>query len=212
MNILGAACYVDDEMNYNFYGRKVHKKNSDISPHRYSETNSGVEIASMNEVDISEVDSSRKGINITSIPVTSSSSALVGAYIPKESTESDPIIQVDYKINGERKVYNIHINDVDPKDATDLEMFAYLSYQGSIGNKIPGAINNWDAFKILKREQNNFTAIDPSQGELLFTKQKYNAQTIVDEVYSWMKKLNHTDAKVQATWCEFLLKMFSDNK
>ena len=116
-------------------------------------------------------------------------SALVGAYIPKESTEQDPIIQVDYKVNGERHVYNIHVNDVDPTNASDMEMFAYLTYQGYIGNKIPGAINNWSAYKTLRREDELDTYGEFQQllGEKYFTSTKSNAIAMIERVYSWMK-------------------------
>ena len=162
-------------------------------------------------VDIADVSNERKGIGLTSFPVSSMTSALVGAYIPKESTEQDPIIQVDYKVNGERHVYNIHVNDVDPTNASDMEMFAYLTYQGYIGNKIPGAINNWSAYKTLRREDELDTYGEFQQllGEKYFTSTKSNAIAMIERVYSWMKNINHSDAKVQAGWCEDLLTMLN---
>lgn len=162
-------------------------------------------------VDIADVSNDRKGIGLTSFPVSSMSSALVGAYIPKESTEQDPIIQVDYKVNGERHIYNIHVNDVDPTNASDMEMFAYLTYQGYIGNKIPGAINNWDAYKTIRREDELDTYGEFRQllGEKYFTSTKSNAIAMIERVYSWMKNINHSDAKVQAGWCEDLLAMLN---
>ncbi|MBR5635673.1 MAG: hypothetical protein IKW81_01935 [Pseudobutyrivibrio sp.] len=162
-------------------------------------------------VDIADVLNDRKGIGLTSFPVSSMTSALVGAYIPKESTEQDPIIQVDYKVNGERHVYNIHVNDVDPTNASDMEMFAYLTYQGYIGNKIPGAINNWSAYKTIRREDDLDTYGEFQQllGEKYFTSTKSNAIAMIERVYSWMKNINHSDAKVQAGWCEDLLAMLN---
>ena len=162
-------------------------------------------------VDIADVSNDRKGIGLTSFPVSSMTSALVGAYIPKESTEQDPIIQVDYKVNGERHVYNIHVNDVDPTNASDMEMFAYLTYQGYIGNRIPGAINNWDAYKTIRREDELDTYGEFKQllGEKYFTSTKSNAIAMIERVYSWMKNINHSDAKVQAGWCEDLLAMLN---
>ena len=60
--------------------------------------------------------------------------------------------------------------DVDPQNATDMEMFSYLTYQGHIGNKIPGAINNWAAYKTLQLENNwdAYQNMDYSMGEYNF--------------------------------------------
>ena len=88
---------------------------------------------------------------MTTFPVSSLVSHMVEAVIPPESTSEDPVVQVRFNgDDGKYHVYNIHVNDVNPNSASDMEMFAYLSYQDHIGNKTPGAFNNWAAYQIMK--------------------------------------------------------------
>ena len=91
-----------------------------------------------------------------------------------------------------------------------MEIFAYLTYQGHIGNKIPSAINNYAAYKSLKYEdelhENNNIA---EYGNRLFTSAQMDSTAIIKRVYSWMKTINHPDAQKQAGWCEDLLAMLS---
>lgn len=151
-------------------------------------------------------------IGMTTFPVSSLVSHMVEAVIPPESTSEDPVVQVRFNgDDGKYHVYNIHVNDVDPTNASDMEMFAYLTYQGYIGNKIPGAINNWSAYKTLRREDELDTYGEFKQllGEKYFTSTKSNAIAMIERVYSWMKNINHSDAKVQAGWCEDLLAMLN---
>lgn len=159
-----------------------------------------------------KVDKDRKPIGLTSVPVTKDVSVICVASLPKESTPTDPIVQVDWNEEGEHKTYNVHVNKVDPESATDLEMFAFLSYQGHIGNKIPGAINNWSAYKSLKESEMPYASIDAATGQLVFVESKVNAKRLVNTVYGWMSRIANQDAKMQAHWCECLLDMFKDAK
>ncbi len=133
---------------------------------------------------------------------------MVLAYEPPESTSEDPIVQLSMKeSDGKTHTYNIHVNDVDPNNASEMEIFAYLTYQGHIGNKIPGAINNWAAYRILKLEDDIDTYGESRQlfGEKYFTSTKNDALALIERVYSWMKNIKHQDAQKQAGWCEDLL-------
>ena len=44
------------------------------------------------------------------------------------STDADPIVQVTSNYGGKSVSYNVHINEVDPKNASQLEVFALCSY------------------------------------------------------------------------------------
>ena len=46
-------------------------------------------------------------------------------------------------------------------------------------------------------------------GNRLFTSAQMDATAIIKHVYSWMKTINHSDARKQAGWCEDLLAMLS---
>ncbi|SEB07966.1 hypothetical protein SAMN02910384_03354 [Pseudobutyrivibrio sp. ACV-2] len=163
------------------------------------------------EISEEGISKDREIIGLTTFPINENESYMVGAFLPPESTVEDPIVQVTMNdATGEKHTYNIHVNDVNPNNATEMEIFAYLTYQGHIGNRIPGAINNYAAYKTLKyqdelHENNNIA----EYGNRLFTSAKMDATAIIKHVYSWMKTINHPDAQKQAGWCEDLLAMLN---
>ena len=164
------------------------------------------------EISEDAVSKDRKVIGITTYPVSDLVSHMVIAYEAPESTSEDPIVQLSMKeSDGKTHTYNIHVNDVNPNNATEMEIFAYLTYQGHIGNKIPGAINNWAAYTALRYEDqlDTFGEFQQLFGEKYFTSSKSNAIAMIERVYSWMKNINHPDAKKQAGWCEDLLAMLN---
>ncbi len=168
-------------------------------------------IESVKEDSEDSISKDRKVIGLTTFPVSENESHMVIAYESPESTMDDPIVQLTMNDqNGETQTYNIHINDVNPNNATEMEIFAYLTYQGHIGNKIPGAINNYAAYKALKYQddlhENNNVA---EYGNRLFSSARMDAEAIIKHVFSWMKTINHPDAQKQAGWCEDLLEMLN---
>ena len=164
------------------------------------------------EISEDSVSKDRKVIGLTSYPVSDLVANMVIAYEAPESTAEDPIVQLSMKeTDGKVHTYNIHVNDVDPSNASEMEIFAYLTYQGHIGNKIPGAINNWAAYRTLKLEDDidNYGESRELFGEKYFTSTKSNALALIERVYSWMKNIKHQDAQKQAGWCRDLLDMLN---
>ena len=151
-------------------------------------------------------------IGMTTFPVSSLVSHMVEAVIPPESTSEDPVVQVRFNgDDGKYHVYNIHVNDVNPNSASDMEMFAYLSYQDHIGNKTPGAFNNWAAYQIMKftHELETYGDYRELLGEIFFTGVKNDAEAMINQVFSWLKKNNNPSAQKQAGWCRDLLDMLN---
>ena len=153
----------------------------------------------------------RKFLGMTSYPVSKVESNIVVAYEAEESTEEDPIVQITMNdLDGEEKTFDIHINEVDPTSATDMEMFAFLSYQDSIGNKVEGAINSWAVYRTLQMENDwgSFENMNSSSGYEDFTEKKYNSYAIAADVYTWAKDIQHADAERQVMWCDQLLETY----
>jgi len=153
----------------------------------------------------------RKFLGMTSYPVSKVESNIVVAYEAEESTEEDPIVQITMNdLDGEEKTFDIHINEVDPTSATDMEMFAFLSYQDSIGNKVEGAINSWTAYRTIQMENDwgSFENMNSSSGYEDFTEKKYNSYAIAADVYTWAKDIQHADAERQVMWCDQLLETY----
>lgn len=73
---------------------------------------------------------------------------LLEARYADESTIDNPIIKVRISDeDGSQKEFNININDIDPKNATQLEMFALCSYAEEHG--ISDFYKNCDTYKTL---------------------------------------------------------------
>ncbi len=86
---------------------------SSLSALRYDSSDTPFEIGNATKETTSSDDGKRIGL------MTVDSTVYLATYADS-STRSNPVVKVgDYEIN---------INDVDPKNATELEMFAYLSY------------------------------------------------------------------------------------
>ena len=157
------------------------------------------------QIDESDISSDRKVVGITTFPAGEGVKIGVIAYEPPESTREDPIIQMGYTdMSGEKKIYNIHVNEVDPENASDLEMFAYLTYKGLTGEKIPNALNNYDAYSRIKDCDGDYYRHDYKNGESRFIGEKVNAKELLDRVHAWISQIQHTDAQMTARWCEWL--------
>lgn len=157
-----------------------------------------------------EKNTDRKVVGFTTFPVAEHVKAGVFAFLPSESTLEDPVIQIEYKgSDGEKKIIDVHVNDVDVESASDMEMFAYLTYQGLIGNKIPNALNNYDAYQRMKSSDGDYYYHDYQNGESRFLDEKINTSEMMQRVFSWMKTINHPDAQIHARMCEDLLAMLN---
>lgn len=152
----------------------------------------------------------RKIVGFTTFPLAEHVKAGVFAFLPSESSPEDPIIQIEYKgSDGEKKIIDVHVNDIDVESASDMEMFAYLTYQGLIGNKIPNALNNYDAYQRMKFSDGDYYYHDYQNGESRFLDEKINTSEMIQRVLSWMKNINHPDAQMHARMCEDLLAMLN---
>lgn len=65
------------------------------------------------------------------------------------STQENPVIYVETNYGGEKQAYNIRINDIDPRNASKLELFALSSYaddQGIGSDSTFGTYNTLKSF------------------------------------------------------------------
>ncbi|MCM1241031.1 MAG: hypothetical protein NC331_16955 [Lachnospiraceae bacterium] len=65
-----------------------------------------------------------------------------------DSTPEDPVIQVTADRGGERLSYRVNINDVNPWTASQLEMFALLSYTDDQGISDGGSFGSYHRLKV----------------------------------------------------------------
>lgn len=86
-------------------------------------------------------------LGLTMIPYSETMSYGMAAYYSEDSTEADPIIRVQSNYGGEQRYYNVHVNDVDPRNASQLEMFALSCYTDDKGITDGGTFGSFAKMK-----------------------------------------------------------------
>lgn len=146
-------------------------------------------------------------IGLTSFEISSTMSQCVLASFVKTSDPDDPVVQIAYGNGADRKVYHVHVNDVNTKNASDMEMFALLSYEGYQGRTAPNAINNYSAYKTMKA---NAGLGISTTSEDSFVNEKFNAEEILQSVYEWLKEGVSEEMKKTAATCDYLLQLMKE--
>ena len=72
----------------------------------------------------------------------------IRAVLLEESTPDRPIIQVTSNYNGKREFFNVDINKVDPRNASQMEMFALCSYADEIGRGSGDSLGSYHTLTI----------------------------------------------------------------
>ena len=90
-----------------------------------------------------------KLIGLTMIPYgnTNVSYGMTAQYAA-ESTSDNPVIQVNSNYGGERVTYKVNVNEVDARNASQLEMFALLSYSDDAGISDGGSFGSYHRMKV----------------------------------------------------------------
>ena len=87
-------------------------------------------------------------LGMTMIPFgdTSCSYGLVAKY-SEASTPDNPIVRVTSNYGGENVSYDVKVNEVNPRNASQLEMFALMSYQDDMGITDGGTFGSYQKLK-----------------------------------------------------------------
>ena len=79
----------------------------------------------------------------------------MNAQYAKDSTSDNPIIQVTSNYGGKTVAYNVNINEVDPQNASKLEMFALCSYADDVGLGTDSTFGSYNAAKYYEINAND---------------------------------------------------------
>ena len=111
----------------------MHVSNIYSAEHRYQAAgNSRASEETVYVGAVTEAASEDEGIflGLTMIPEEGSSVVYgMRAMLSEESTPDKPIVQIISNLDGKKEVYNIDISQVDPQNATRMDMFALCSYE-----------------------------------------------------------------------------------
>lgn len=99
-----------------------------------------------------------------------------------EATEDNPVIQVTANLGGEYVSYKVNINDVDPRNASQLEMFALCSYADDKGFSSAGILGSYHSMKIFAENAEINGYISGLKGYGNFLNAKFDWREIVSRM------------------------------
>lgn len=106
------------------------------------------EISSATQMAEDEGENNGKVIGLTMIPYGDTDVRYgMKAQYAAESTPDHPVIQVTSNYGGKQAVYKVDVNEVDPRNASQLEMFALLSYSDDQGISDGGSFGSYQRMK-----------------------------------------------------------------
>lgn len=86
-------------------------------------------------------------LGLTMLPYSNTMSYGMSAFYSEDSTPADPIIHINSNYGGENRSYDVHVNEVDPRNASQLEMFALSCYQDDQGITESGTFGSFSRMK-----------------------------------------------------------------
>lgn len=104
-------------------------------------------------------------LSLSMIPYSETMSYGMAAFHSDKSTVDDPIIKISCNYGGEQRYYDVHVNEVNPHNASAIEMFAvcaYLDEQGVTDKGTFGSYNKIKAYGQNASDSGNFLDLQVS--------------------------------------------------
>lgn len=175
---------------------------------QFAELNTGQQAgASTGAVTIAEREEEGEFLGLTMIPEEGQSVTYgMRAMLPENSTPANPIVQVVSNLGGEKKIYNVEINKVDPGNATQLEMFALLSYMDKKGITDGGSLGSFHQLKVYGSNASMKGYCEDLGGGTVFVNEKFEWPAIIEKM---MKDYFDAEIYNQSEDCQALLDFFA---
>ena len=93
---------------------------------------------------------------LTMLPYSDSMSYGMAAFDSDMSTQEDPIIKISVNYGGEQRYYDVHVNEVDPRNASAVEMFALSAYMDENGMTDQGTFGSYNKMKVYGQNASEF--------------------------------------------------------
>ena len=143
------------------------------------------------------------------LPVGQNQSLGMTASYAAESTPENPVVQVAITFpGGVKETYDVAIKEINPENATELEMFALCNYNDALGKKeVASTIGSWHVLKNNGRNAEYLGGFSMADSVEEFTTVRQDWNSMVGKM-----KDNHMKAGVfkQALDADKLLEMFKE--
>lgn len=175
---------------------------------QFAELNGGQQVGlATGAVTLAECEEEGEFLGLTMIPEEGQSVTYgMRAMLPENSTPANPIVQVVSNLGGEKKIYNVEINKVDPNNATQLEMFALLSYMDKNGITDGGSFGSFHQLKVYGSNASRKGYCEDLSGGSVFINEKFDWPVIIEKM---MKDYFEAEIYKQSEDCQALLDFFA---
>ncbi|MBE5933803.1 MAG: hypothetical protein E7263_10350 [Lachnospiraceae bacterium] len=175
--------------------------------YRAMTTSSSVDKTNSSSVTISDIEDSGEFLGLTMVPDEGQKITYgVRALLSDSSTSDNPIVQVVSNLGGKKTIYNVEVNKVNPNNATQLEMFALLSYTDKLGITDGGTFGSHQQLEVYGGNASSIGYCKSLSGEETFLNERFDWTSIMEK----MIKV-YQDAKIpnQAEECKALFDFFN---
>ena len=158
-------------------------------------------------VSIAESEDEGEFLGLTMVPEEGQSVTYgMRAMLSEKSTPDNPIVQVVSNLGGKKVIYNVEVNKVNPNHATNLEMFALLSYTDKMGITDGGTFGSHQQLEVYGGNASSIGYCGSLSGEDVFLNEKFDWTSIMEKMVQVYK-----DAGIenQAEDCKALFDFFS---
>lgn len=86
-------------------------------------------------------------LGLTSLPYSDMMNYCMTAFYAENSTDKDPVIRIKCNYGGQNRCFDVHVKEVNPCEASQLEMFALACYQDDKGLTDRGTFGSYTRMK-----------------------------------------------------------------
>ena len=158
-------------------------------------------------VSIAETEDGGEFLGLTMVPEEGPSVTYgMRAMLSEKSTPDNPIVQVVSNLGGKKVIYNVEVNKVNPDNATQLEMFALLSYTDKMGITDGGTFGSHQQLEVYGGNASSIGYCGSLSGENVFLNERFDWASIMERMVQVYK-----DAGIenQAEDCKALFDFFA---
>ena len=158
-------------------------------------------------VSIAETEDGGEFLGLTMVPEEGQSVTYgMRAMLSEKSTPDNPIVQVVSNLGGKKVIYNVEVNRVNPNNATQLEMFALLSYTDKMGITDGGTFGSHQQLEVYGGNASSIGYCGSLSGEDVFLNERFDWASIMERMVQVYKDVGIEN---QAEDCKALFDFFA---
>ena len=134
-------------------------------------------------VSIAETEDEGEFLGLTMVPEEGQSVTYgMRAMLSDKSTPDNPIVQVVSNLGGKKVIYNVEVNKVSPNNATQLEMFAFLSYTDKMGITDGGTFGSHQQLEVYGGNASSIGYCNSLSGSDAFLNERFDWTSIMEKM------------------------------